>query len=166
MASDQPNGGGPHLGLQSKSIAPRGIRAYNFFCCDQNHAEHLLALVQRCKSLELETVLVFGAIGARGWAFLAEAISLLQDDLPTISVASRQVLLEGEKEDLRRIWDAIPLGGHWSVQVDRDGAAEPGLIIYKGMFINTGLETDEERVMEEFDPEKAWAVVEKFLDQS
>ena len=142
------------------------IRAYNFYCCDQNHAEHLLTLVQSCKSLELETVLVFGAIGARGWAFLAEAISLLQDDLPTISVASRQVLLEGEKEDLRRIWDTIPLGGHWSVQVDRDGAAEPGLIIYKGMFINTGLETDEERVMEEFDPEKAWAVVEKFLDQS
>ena len=92
-------------------------------------------------------------------------LSLLEY-LSSISVASRQVLLEGEKEDLRRIWDAIPLGGHWSVQVDRDGAAEPGLIIYKGVFINTGLETDEERVMEEYDPEKAWAVVEKFLDQS
>ena len=142
------------------------IRAYNFFCCDENHAEHLLTLVQRCKSLELETVLVFGAIGARGWAFLAEAISLLQDYLPTISVASRQVLLEGEKEDLRRIWEAIPLGGHWSVQVDRDGAAEPGLFITKGFDIYTDLETDEEKRTVEGDPEKVWAVVEKFLDKS
>ena len=83
-------------------------------------------------------VLVFGAIGARGWSLLAEAISLLQD-LPTISVASRQ-------EDLKKIWDVVPLGGHWSVQVDRNGAAEPGLIINKGMDITTGLE---EEYMEE-----------------
>ena len=141
------------------------IRAYNFFCSEQVHAELILTLAQRCSSLDLATVLVFVPIGARGWSLLAEAISLLQD-LPTISVASRQVLLEGEKEDLRRIWDAIPLGGHWSVQVDRDGAAEPGLFINKGVDISTGLETEEERYMVEGDPEKAWAVLEKFLDNS
>ena len=75
-------------------------------------------------------------------------------------------MLEGEKEDMRRIWDAIPLGGHWSVQVDRDGAAEPGLYIIKGVNITTGLETDEQRSMEEDDPEKASAVLEKFLDKT
>ena len=86
--------------------------------------------------------------------------------LSSISVASRQVLLEGKKEDLRRIWDEIPLGGDWSVQVDWDGAAEPGLFIIKGVDITTGLETDEEKYIEEGNPEKAWAVVEKFLDKS
>ena len=147
--------------LRQEGVATE-IRAYNFYCCEQIDAEFLLTLVQRCESLELATVYVFGAIGARGWSLLAEAISLLQD-LPTISVASRQVLLDGDKEDLRKIWDVVPLGGHWSVQVDRNGAAEPGLIINKGMDITTGLE---EEYMEEDDPEKAWAVLEKFLDKS
>ena len=147
--------------LRQEGVATE-IRAYNFYCCKQIDAEFLLTLVQRCKSLELETVYVFGAIGARGWSLLAEAISLLPY-LPTISVASRQVLLDGDKEDLRKIWDVIPLGGDWTVQVDRNGAAEPGLIINKGMDITTGLE---EEYMEEDDPEKAWAVLEKFLDKS
>ena len=92
-------------------------------------------------------------------------LSLLQD-LPIISVASRQVLLDGDKEDFRKIWDVIPLGGRWSVQVDRDGAAEPGLFITKGFDIYTDLETDEEKRTVEGDPEKVWAVVEKFLDKS
>ena len=130
--------------LRQEGVATE-IRAYNFVCSEQNHAEFLLTLVQRCESLELVAVLVFGAIGARGWSLLAEAISLLQD-LPTISVASRQVLLDRDKEDLKKIWDVVPLGGHWSVQVDRNGAAEPGLIINKGMDITTGLE---EEYMEE-----------------
>ena len=144
------------------------IRAYNFFCTEQIQAEFLLTLAQRCKSLELVNVHVFGKIGAQGWSVLAEAISLLSEHLFGISVASRQVLLEANTEDLRTIWEAIPLGdgGGWSVQVDRDGEPEPGLIINKGIDIVTGLETDEEKFMEEEDPEKAWAVLEQYMNKS
>ena len=102
--------------LRQEGVMTR-IRAYNFFCREHIRVEFLLTLVQRCESLELVTVLVFGPIGALGWSILAEAISLLQD-LPTISVASRQVLVGGKEEDLRTIWDAISLGGDWSVQVE------------------------------------------------
>ena len=144
------------------------IRAYNFFCTEQIQAEFLLTLAQRCKSLELVNVHVFGKIGAQGWSVLAEAISLLSEHLFGISVASRQVLLEANTEDLRTIWEVIPLGdgGGWSVQVDRDGEPEPGLIINKGIDIVTGLETDEEKFMEEEDPEKAWAVLEQYMNKS
>ena len=65
-----------------------------------------------------------GKIGERGWAALAEALRTLpplslwtgevQDGtgFQALIVSSRQMMLDGKREDVRAVWDALPEGSY------------------------------------------------------
>ena len=148
-------------------------------CNNQNEAELLLDLVQRCEAVELDQVCVLGSLGAEGWSSLAEATSMLAG-FSDIFVASGKNLLEAQKEDLRKIWHAVPVGGAFFVQKwDWDEESEDseeseesedsdGLNITKGLVLveheGLGSERGEER--EDGNPEEQWKLLEQIMKDS
>ena len=99
--------------------------AHFFSCVTQDEAEAFLTLAERSEVFAFRRLAIRGAIGEGGWAALAEALRVLppllldatiQDpDLrgfQALVVGGRNLLLDGRREDLRAIWDALPIGSH------------------------------------------------------
>ena len=98
-----------------------------FLCRTQDDAEALLSLVQRAEVVKFRRLAILGSIGKAGWVALAEALRLLPP-LPldpwnmeapgplqprgfqALVVKRRNLMLEGRREDVRAVWDALPVG--------------------------------------------------------
>ena len=139
-------------------------------CNNQNDAELLLDLVQRCEAVELDQVCVLGSLGAEGWASLAEATSKLAEFFYIIVVSGKN-LLEAGKEDLRKIWHAVPVGGSFFVvEWDWDEVSEDsdGLNIAKGLVLVTheGLGSERGEEYKDGNPEEQWKLLEQIMKDS
>ena len=85
--------------------------------------ESFLAIVQNSQKVTLEQVLVGrrnqevveveGTIGADGWAKMAKACTRL--GLRSFH-ATRECMVEGERGDLKTVWDALANDGFWRVE--------------------------------------------------
>ena len=108
--------------------------AVTLICSKTCDVESFLAIVQNGQKVTLEQVVVEGKIGAEGWAKMAEACTHL--GLRRL-VASRECMGEGERGDLKTIWDALANDGYWDVErVLIDGTLRD---------ISTCWETEEEK---------------------
>ena len=84
--------------------------------------ESFLAIVQNSQKVTLKQVLVGrrnqevveveGTIGADGWAKMAKACTRL--GLRSFH-ATRECMVEGERGDLKTVWDALANYGEWNV---------------------------------------------------
>jgi len=116
--------------------AIRRIKTFTFHCQAQNDAEAFLTLAQSTERFSFRTLNISGQIGEQGWAALAEALKLLSplvldtyspdefdgDDgdrgprprrgFQSLLVDARNFLLDGRREDLRTVWDALPEGSY------------------------------------------------------
>ena len=115
-----------------------------FHCHTQDDAEAFLTLVQRTEVFHSRTeefrfprLFIEGAIGEGGWTALAKALRRLARLAPpppripgqpdwrgfyAFMVAERNFLLEGRREDLRAIWDALPAGSClYTIRTTADG---------------------------------------------
>ena len=71
--------------------------------------------------------MVTGDIGELGWAALAEALSMFPPGPWDVQV-SRQNMLGGKREDLRKVWDSLQAGSSgWKIEL---GTRE--VAIFKG----------------------------------
>ena len=75
--------------------------------------ESFLAIVQNSKRATLELVRAEGNIGAEGLAKMAKACTRL--GLRSFH-ASRECMVEGERGDLKTVWDALANNGYWYVE--------------------------------------------------
>ena len=97
--------------------------------CNSKHCvEGFLLVVQNSERVTLKgkVVRVEGNIGAEGWANMALACVHLG---VRIFRASRECMLEGERGDLRAIWDALANRGMWlvcDVLIDGTLTGDPG----------------------------------------
>ena len=82
-------------------------------CKNRKNAAHLFALMQNCESTQLRLSLhIEGNIEASGWADLARALSLLTldpEDPPFSVNATREAMKEARREDLKAVWDLLPV---------------------------------------------------------
>ena len=85
----------------------------------QDQAEALRTLVQLTEEFVFRGLAIGGAIGEGGWAAVAEAVRvlplLLLDQGPlgargfqALVLHSKNLMLDGRREDVRAIWDAMP----------------------------------------------------------
>ena len=83
-------------------------------CKNRKNAAHLFALMQNCESTQLRvaSLHIEGNIEADGWADVARALSLLtldpEDSLFTVN-ATREAMKEARREDLKAVWDLLPV---------------------------------------------------------
>ena len=103
------------LARQERSISH--VEAFSFLCENQADAEAFLTLAKHTEEFTFRRLLVRGAIGESGWAALAEALRLLPPWLlvdvgtfPALVVSSKNLMLDGKREDVKAVWDAIPVG--------------------------------------------------------
>ena len=83
-------------------------------------------------------------IGEMGWAALAEALSMFPPGAWDVQV-SRQNMLGGKREDLRKVWDSLQAGSSgWKIEL---GTRE--VAIFKGEGVEDG-----------------WDLVEQMMDPS
>ena len=82
-------------------------------CWNRKNAADLHALMQNCEPTQLRVydLHIEGNIEADGWVDLARALPLtLDSEDPTFSVnATREAMKEAGKEDLKAIWDSLPV---------------------------------------------------------
>ena len=88
-----------------------------------------------------------------------------------IFVVSGKNLLEARKEDLRKIWHAIPVGGSFYVEKwDWDEVSEDsdGLNIAKGLVLVTheGLGSERGEEYKDGNPEEQWKLLEQIMKES
>ena len=100
------------------------VEVHAFFLKTQKDAEALLSLAQNAEGIGFRKLAICGKIGERGWAALAEALRTLpplrlwtgegQDGtgFQALIISSRQMMLDGEREDVRAVWDALPEGSY------------------------------------------------------
>ena len=99
------------------------VDSHAFCCKTQNDAEALLSLVQHTERFGFRRLAILGPIGEGGWAALVEALRLLpplvlegpsrEDPRGFVAlVCSRNLMVEGRREDVRAVWDALPVGSH------------------------------------------------------
>ena len=74
--------------------------------------ESSLAIVENSKRATFEWVGAEGNIGADGWAKMAKACTRL--GLRSFH-ATRECMVEGERGDLKTVWDALVNNGYWYV---------------------------------------------------
>ena len=72
----------------------------------RNSVEALCTLIHNCETTNLYDVRVSGNIEAAGWAALAKALSLTSVYVNCL-FASRELAMEGKREDLRTIWESL-----------------------------------------------------------
>ena len=103
------------LARQERSISH--VEAWTFVCENQADAEAFLTLAKHTEEFTFRRLIVRGAIGESGWAALAEALRLLPPWLlvdvgtfPALVVSSKNLMLDGKREDVKAVWDAIPVG--------------------------------------------------------
>ena len=123
------------------------VEADAVFIASQDQVEALCTLVQLTEEFVFRWLTIGGAVGEGGWAALAEALPALLDQGPQgargfqgLVVGSKNLLLDGRREDVRAAWDAMPEGGVLAID---------GMIFRKGF----GLVSEEE-----------WARLELYLD--
>ena len=88
-----------------------------------------------------------------------------------IFVVSGKNLLEARKEDLRKIWHAVPVGGSFFVvEWDWDEVSEDsdGLNIAKGLVLVTheGLGSERGEEYKDGNPEEQWKLLEQIMKDS
>ena len=118
-------------GLLSSSLKSRMVRqeemikevfAQCYICKTQEDAEALPTLVQRSERFNLQRVAIKGEIGVAGWAALPEALQLLPPYFLgggafylsgfQALVAERNLMLDGRREDVKAVLDALPGESH------------------------------------------------------
>ena len=119
--------GGPlSAALKSRMIRQEEVgvkvNAYSFVCKTQDEAEILATMVQRARRLKINRLAIMGPIGEVGWAALPKALRLLPPFLLgggainprgfQALVVERKFMLDGRREDVRAVWDALPGGSH------------------------------------------------------
>ena len=110
-----------------QEVAMSRVDCNAFLCTTQDDAEALLSLVQRAEVVKFQRLAILGAIGEGGWAALVEALRLLPP-LPldpwnmeapgplqptgfqALVVRTSNLMLDGRREDVRAVWDALPEG--------------------------------------------------------
>ena len=106
------------------------MKVFAFTLTTQNDAEDLLTLAKSVGKIGFQRLAIGGGIGERGWAALAEALRMLPPltlhsdwdigDKPAgfnrLVIGSRQMMLEGGREDVKAVWDALPRGSYLQVQ--------------------------------------------------
>ena len=102
------------------------VKIYAFTLKTQNDAEDFLALAENAEKIGFRRLTIGGGIGERGWAALAEALRMLPPLIPhsyddgrgfrSLVVGGRQMVLEGRREDVKAVWDALPGGSYLLVQ--------------------------------------------------
>ena len=87
------------------------------FCEDAADAENAKALFTKCQRINIwSDIMVIGDIGEMGWAALAEALSMFPSGPWDVEV-SRQNMLGGRRQDLRKVWDSLQAGdSEWKVE--------------------------------------------------
>ena len=87
------------------------------FCEDAADAENAKALFTKCQRINIwSDIMVTGDIGEMGWAALAEALSMFPSGPWDVEV-SRQNMLGGRRQDLRKVWDSLQAGdSEWKVE--------------------------------------------------
>ena len=130
----------------------RKVDCRYFICTTQEDAEALLSLVQQAESVGFQRLSILGAIGEAGWAALVEVLRILPPlvlEVPFpedpkgfqfLYVRARNLMLDGRREDVRAVWDALPEGSH--VQIATGGDRK---IFHKGA-------------------EEEWVRLEQYLD--
>ena len=114
--------------LKSRVMRQEGmisqVDAWAFICRSQDDAEALLTLVQSTEVFGFRRLGICGPIGKAGWAALAEALRVLpplvlqtmfeqeRTGFQAMVVSGRQLMLDGRREDVRAVWDALPVGSH------------------------------------------------------
>ena len=117
--------------LKSRMMRQEGVKmsqvdAHVFTCATQNEAAVLLTLVRRTERFSLRRLDIRGAIGPGGWAALAEALRLLHPlalgphdprrfqylvvGTRNVGPGARNLMLDGRREDVRAVWDALTQG--------------------------------------------------------
>ena len=110
------------------------------FCEDLADAENAKALFTKSQKIEIYSkIMVTGDIGEMGWAALAEALSMFLPGPWDVQV-SRQNMLGGKREDLRKVWDSLQAGSsEWVIELGTREAA-----IFKGEGAEDGWELVEQ----------------------
>ena len=113
--------------LKSRMMRQEGkvsrVETHFFSCGTQDEAEALPTLVEHTERFGFRRLVIGGAIAEGGWAALAEALRLLPplvlDGGPhdprgfqALVVGSKHLMVDGRREDVRSVWDALPQGSH------------------------------------------------------
>ena len=112
--------------LKSRTMRQEGmikkVDAHFFVSKTQDDAEALTTLVQRTTRFTVRRLAIEGDIGELGWAALPEVLKLLPSWFLggvvvdprgfQALVTERNFLIEGRREDVRAVWDALPAGSH------------------------------------------------------
>ena len=114
------------LGAQMRRQVEMATEARcNFlFCGDAADAENVKALFTKCQRIDIwSDIMVTGDIGEMGWAALAEALSMFPPGPWDVEV-SRQNMLGGRRQDLRKVWDSLQAGSsEWVIELSTSEAA-------------------------------------------
>ena len=110
------------------------VDAFGFLCSRTCDVESFLSLVQNSSSSSIWMGKVEGDIGSEGWTKMAKACTHL--GLRKF-LASRECIVEGERGDVKTVWDALANDGLWRVEK----------VLIDGNFfdIRTWWETEEEK---------------------
>ena len=111
------------MGRQVEMVA--SANCFILVCEDLADAENAKTLFTKCQNIEIEgEVRVTGDIGEKGWAVLAEALSTIPAAGPWDVQVSRQNMLGGKREDLRKVWDSLQAGSsEWVIELGTREAA-------------------------------------------
>ena len=99
------------------------VDAYFLTCQTLDQAEAVRTLVQLTERFGFRRLAIRGAIGEGGWAALAEAFRVLPPMLldggpedprgfQALVADSKNLMLDGRRDDVRAVWNAIPGGSH------------------------------------------------------
>ena len=99
--------------LHSSSYIFEKVDAHGFICSRTCEVESSLAIVENSKRATFEWVGAEGNIGADGWAKMAKACTRLGLRLFR---ATRECIVEGERRDVKAVWDALVNNGFWYVE--------------------------------------------------
>ena len=112
--------------LKSRTMRQEGmiknVDAHFFVSKTQDDVEALTTLVQRTTRFTFHRLAIEGDIGELGWAALPEVLKLLPSWFLggvvvdprgfQALVTRRSFMLDGRREDVRAVWDALPAGSH------------------------------------------------------
>ena len=116
--------------LKSRMMRQEGkvsrVETHFFSCGTQDEAETLSTLVQHTERFGFQRLFIGGAIAEGGWAALAEALRLLHPlalgphdprrfqylvvGTRNVGPGARNLMLDGRREDVRAVWDALTQG--------------------------------------------------------
>ena len=79
-------------------------------CGSRELAEGFFNLMKQSKKANVKTIVIKREIGKHGWTDVRSAIQLLHERNPECAFnvnTTREVMVEGEREDLRAIWESL-----------------------------------------------------------